>query len=61
MRLRKKTAQTTFEYVMVVSLVAAALMGLYSTVSYLMQGRLGIVSDYVADNATVYATGNATP
>lgn len=47
---KKNSAQTTLEYVMVVTVVAAALIATYSTLNYLVRGRFQVIADYVADD-----------
>ncbi|MCM8801111.1 MAG: hypothetical protein NC912_03750 [Candidatus Omnitrophica bacterium] len=49
MRIFKKDAQTTIEYVMVITLVIAVLISMFSFLSYLSMGRLQAVSDYVTE------------
>ncbi|MCM8792484.1 MAG: hypothetical protein NC826_05040 [Candidatus Omnitrophica bacterium] len=44
-----RRAQHTMEYVLLITLVAAALAASYSFINYLIQGRLQQISEYVQE------------
>jgi len=47
--INNKRGQTTADYVVLVTAVAAAFMLMNSLVNYAIQGRLGQIQDYVAE------------
>ena len=49
MSIFKKNAQNTIEYVMVITVVIAALISMFSFFNYLAMGRLQVIGDYVAE------------
>ncbi len=49
MRRNRKLAQSTAEYVMIVSLVIAALLSMVNILSHLNSGRLQKIQDYVTE------------
>ena len=48
-RNRNRKAQNTLEYVIVVTVIAASLIGMYKYINYLVLGRQRVISDYVAE------------
>jgi len=47
--MKRKKAQHTLEYVIVVTVVAAALAGMFKYINYLVLGRQRVISDYMAE------------
>ncbi len=49
MQIFKKNAQSTIEYVVVITVVITALISMFSFFNYLSMGRLQVISDYVTE------------